>query len=390
LRQRRRAVAEGPTGQTGPTGPIGPPGPPEPIGLQGGIGRKGPPGSEGLQGPPGSTDAWSLNDSLGTDPPVNFIGTIPRGSFNRSDHCNSGTISGGFANVLDDFSDDSSIGGGSGNVIAQGSCSVMSGGRGSWIGHSDPSGPLWDGISSDDATIGGGEANTVFSRGGSIIGGAHNMVEVVSDYGVILGGISNVVHSAYGLATGRRAMALHQGAFVWDDSTDADVKSSAANEFTIRASGGARLFSSADLTTGVALAAGDGAWSTVSDRNAKRDFEAVDPGAILEKVAELPLTAWSYKTRESVRHIGPVAQHFHAAFGFGADDKRIATVDADGVALVAIQGLERKLEQKEARIAQLEHELAEVRSLLLSLTRSLEEGAMPGCGLIAAKAVEER
>jgi len=34
-----------------------------------------------------------------------------------------------------------------------------------------------------------------------------------------------------------------------------------------------------------------------------------------------------------VLHLGPVAQDFHAAFGLGADDKHIATVDADGVAL---------------------------------------------------------
>jgi hypothetical protein len=39
-----------------------------------------------------------------------------------------------------------------------------------------------------------------------------------------------------------------------------------------------------------------------------------------------------------------VAQDFHAAFGLGADDKRIATLDSSGVALAAIQGLNQKLE----------------------------------------------
>ena len=33
-----------------------------------------------------------------------------------------------------------------------------------------------------------------------------------------------------------------------------------------------------------------------------------------------------------------MAQDFHAAFGVGADDKRISTVDTDGVALAALQG----------------------------------------------------
>jgi hypothetical protein len=52
-----------------------------------------------------------------------------------------------------------------------------------------------------------------------------------------------------------------------------------------------------------------------------------------------------------------MAQDFHAAFGLGTDDKHIATVDADGVALAAIQGLNQKLEEKNARIAELERRL---------------------------------
>jgi hypothetical protein len=48
-----------------------------------------------------------------------------------------------------------------------------------------------------------------------------------------------------------------------------------------------------------------------------------------------------------------VAQDFHAAFGLGSDDKFIATVDADGVALAAIQALHRQLEEKENDIRHL-------------------------------------
>jgi hypothetical protein len=50
-------------------------------------------------------------------------------------------------------------------------------------------------------------------------------------------------------------------------------------------------------------------------------------------------------TFSPARHIGPMAQDFHAAFGLdGTDDKHIATVDADGAALAAIQGLNAKVE----------------------------------------------
>lgn len=55
-----------------------------------------------------------------------------------------------------------------------------------------------------------------------------------------------------------------------------------------------------------------------------------------------------------------MAQDFMAAFGLGGSDEGIGTVDADGVALAAIQGLNTKLEQKEARGQRLEAMVAEL------------------------------
>ena len=52
-----------------------------------------------------------------------------------------------------------------------------------------------------------------------------------------------------------------------------------------------------------------------------------------------------------MKHIGPMAQDFHAAFGLGQNPSAIATVDADGVALAAIQGLNRKLEKEAASLS---------------------------------------
>ena len=49
------------------------------------------------------------------------------------------------------------------------------------------------------------------------------------------------------------------------------------------------------------------------------------------------LTQWRFKDFPSAIHLGPMAQDFRAAFGLGLDDKSIATVDADGVALAAIK-----------------------------------------------------
>ena len=66
---------------------------------------------------------------------------------------------------------------------------------------------------------------------------------------------------------------------------------------------------------------------SVSDRNAKENFQPVDPRAVLDKVAALPLSEWNYKQDTSTRHIGPMAQDFYAAFHVGPDDKHITTVD---------------------------------------------------------------
>jgi hypothetical protein len=80
--------------------------------------------------------------------------------------------------------------------------------------------------------------------------------------------------------------------------------------------------------------------------------EAVSADEILDRLAEMPISTWTYGfEHESVRHIGPMAQDFAAAFGLGDTDKRIATVDADGVALVAIQALHRRVVSLEAALA---------------------------------------
>jgi hypothetical protein len=139
----------------------------------------------------------------------------------------------------------------------------------------------------------------------------------------------------------------------------------------MRASGGYRLFSNSDLTTGVFLAPGDGSWTSVSDRNAKENLAPVNPRAVLDKVAALPLSTWNYKSQTNgVRHIGPMAQDFKAAFDVGASDTGITGIDADGVALAAIQGLNEKvieqIKQRDAKISALEQRLERLERSMLN------------------------
>src|SRR5208337_4230139 len=98
-------------------------------------------------------------------------------------------------------------------------------------------------------------------------------------------------------------------------------------------------------------------WANASDRNAKENFKAVDAQEVLVRVTALPLSRWNYKEDKSSEHLGPMAQDFYASFGLGEDDRHITTVDEEGVALAAIQGLNQKLEaaleQKESEVTEL-------------------------------------
>jgi hypothetical protein len=95
-----------------------------------------------------------------------------------------------------------------------------------------------------------------------------------------------------------------------------------------------------------------------SDVNAKENFAAVDNRQILATLAEIPVTSWNFKTDEDgIRHMGPMAQDFYAAFGLGIDEQHIAPQDVEGVALAAIQGLNEIVAEKDAQISALEARL---------------------------------
>lgn len=113
-----------------------------------------------------------------------------------------------------------------------------------------------------------------------------------------------------------------------------------------------------------------GVLTQLSDRNAKRDFEAVDAAALLERVAALPVSSWTYAAdAKGSRHIGPTAQDFAAAFALGADDRHVAPSDVAGVSLAAVQALKRsqdalrdELARKDAYVRALEERLARLEA----------------------------
>ncbi|WP_250297701.1 tail fiber domain-containing protein [Streptomyces sp. A 4/2] len=81
---------------------------------------------------------------------------------------------------------------------------------------------------------------------------------------------------------------------------------------------------------------------------------AVNGYAVLETVATLPVSTWRYLWEpEDVRHLGPMAQDWQAAFGFNQDGTTIPVVDGLGVALVCVQALNRRVEELTAEVDRL-------------------------------------
>lgn len=186
----------------------------------------------------------------------------------------------------------------------------------------------------------------------------------------IPGGFNNTVRSGNCLAAGTEANADHGGVFIWSDGVGGPFASQRPFEFAARATGGFRFVTGDG--TGAELPAGGGSWATLSDRNSKENFRTVNPREILRKVTALPMQTWNYKSQNAdVRHLGPTAQDFNAAFGLGEDARHITTVDADGVSLAAIQGLHEMLREKDAEIQQLKDTMAKLENQLSGIVKKL-------------------
>ncbi len=115
-----------------------------------------------------------------------------------------------------------------------------------------------------------------------------------------------------------------------------------------------RLTQTGNLTISGALTEG-------SSRALKEEIHAVDRQAVLDKVADLPLATWQYRG-QATRHLGPMAEDFHAAFALGADDKGISTLDTSGVALAAVQRLYELVQEQNAEIVELRRRLADLEA----------------------------
>ncbi|SPE57085.1 conserved hypothetical protein [Verrucomicrobia bacterium] len=299
------------------------------------------------------------------------------------------TIGGGFVNTIEAGAGESTISGGNNNLIDSNALvSTIGGGADNFIRAAAQEATIGGGnrnliqTSAAASTIAGGDGNTIWSGAAfATIGGGLNNV-VTGGAGTIPGGSNNFAGGNSSFAAGNRAKARDDGAFVWAGGNTIDYGSGMPNRFHVYAlnglvvdydvqrsdGGGSRwiLVGAETQFPGEAIATSTGAylssggqWVNSSDRNVKADFHAITPRKVLAKVARLSVQTWRYTNEvATVRHLGPMAQDFHAAFGLGDSDKTIGTVDETGVALAAIQGLNEKLDEevkaKEQEINELE------------------------------------
>ncbi len=177
------------------------------------------------------------------------LATISGGA-NNSVSTVAATIGGGFGNKGNGVA--AYIGGGYEHTASGFASAIVGGEENRAEGRYSAIGGGWFSIASGEyATIGGGSANeavgehaTISGGGGnmasglnSVIGGGHANITGGS-YSTVPGGLLNSAEGDYSFASGRRAKANHNGAFVWADQTDADFASTGDDQFLIRARGG--------------------------------------------------------------------------------------------------------------------------------------------------------
>ena len=187
--------------------------------------------------------------------------TIGGGLSNLVSSANKATIGGGEGNRMLVEGHFSAIGGGVGNTV-DGAYGTISGGRSNVVvGPGNPdyaaiAGGFENGVVAEShySAIGGGHRNRVegFANHSNVGGGGTNLIQeatfstigggasnaISGDFAVVPGGRRNRAAGNDSLAAGRRAVAQHNGTFVWADDTDADFTSTSSKQFAVRADNG--------------------------------------------------------------------------------------------------------------------------------------------------------
>ncbi|HEX2836854.1 MAG TPA: hypothetical protein VHN77_01870 [Phycisphaerales bacterium] len=148
-----------------------------------------------------------------------------------------GTVVGGFGNKIGTFSNSGFVGAGEFNTVS-GYAGVVGGGvQNTASGERSVVAGGWGNQATNiRATVGGGVNNTASGDHSTVAGGYNNTASGGSAF--VPGGANCLAQGALSAAMGNLAKAYHDGSFVWGDSSNALLESTAPNQFLIRAGGG--------------------------------------------------------------------------------------------------------------------------------------------------------
>jgi hypothetical protein len=374
----------------------------------------------------GGGEAWLLNGNAGTDPDVNFLGTLDNNplrirvnnqqTFQFNTNFSIQRDAGGDARgqgavdlqwlrsvVTQVASGSYSVAGGGRNNTARGDYATVGGGVDNTASgdYATVGGGMLNTASRNYATVGGGRNNTARGDYATVGGGVDNTASgdyatvgggtintASGDYSVVLGGRSNTANGAYNLVFGYNVNPLvtetHR-VYFFGDGSPAPFRPSGFlvinrrdGDFPIHVGTNNTNGNGARLTAG-------GQWTNVSSRSFKERFVQYRPAEVSEKILQLPVEGYFYKGTEEY-HITPMAEDFYRLFGTGVHeiietdstgqlvrrpnpdvDKYLAASDVTGVALLGVQALHAENAQLRQRVSDLETENAALRARLEQL-----------------------
>ena len=169
-----------------------------------------------------------------------------------------------------------------------------------------------------------------------------------------------------------------------DPLAQGTTSSSVTDQFVARFLNGYYLMTCGDVSpgggnygtvrTGVQIGRGQNSWATISDSTKKERFRSINHTDLLRKINAIRLTTWNYKGQHAIRHWGPMAQDFYAAFGHDGlgqvgCDTLIYNHDFAGVTFAGVQALIRENESLKSRLAQQEARLKAIEVALIPRRR---------------------
>lgn len=245
---------------------------------------------------------------------------------------------------------------------------------------------------------------------GSFQAGASNIIGWPYNNGVGIGNLYNVALGVGNTATGGYATAIghyntangaystamghyvssngYKGTFIIGDSdplSQGTTTGSVTDQFVARFLNGYYLLTSGNsnpgtstVRTGVQIGKGQNSWATISDSTKKERFLPIAGADLLRKIGAMRLTTWNYKGQHSIRHYGPMAQDFYAAFGHDelgqiGCDTLIYSNDLAGVTLSAVQALIHEIAVLKQENSQLKGRLDRVDRETTSRLNLLEQ-----------------